>query len=68
MNAQHGKGKAMAKVGRPKKRPDDLELKNINFRASKEFVKRLKVYCVEHDTSMQDFIVSAIQDKMKAKK
>jgi len=61
------------KRGRPRTRDqEEVEnLRNVNFRADREFVKALRLFCIEHDTSMQDFIKEAIVEKLervKAKK
>lgn len=53
--------------GRPRTTDPNMEVKNVNFRAPREFVKRLKLYCVRHDLSIQDFIIEAIKEKMKTK-
>lgn len=63
----------MARKGRPVTRDqEDIDnLKNVNFRADKEFVKALRIFCIQNDVSMQDFIKEAIEEKMsrmKAKK
>ncbi len=38
--------------------------KMLNTRIPKELIKRIKVYCAEHETTMQDFITEAIQEKL----
>ena len=52
--------------GRPRVRDEEevKNLRNVNFRADKEFVKALRLFCVEHEISMQNFIKQAVQDKM----
>ena len=52
--------------GRPRVRDEEevKNLRNVNFRADKEFVKALRLFCVEHEISMQDFIKQSIQEKM----
>jgi hypothetical protein len=53
--------------GRPRVRDEEevKNLRNVNFRATKEFVKALRLYCVEHEISMQDFIKQSVQEKME---
>jgi hypothetical protein len=52
--------------GRPRVRDEEeiKNLRNVNFRADKEFVKALRLFCVGREISMQDFIKQAIQEKM----
>jgi hypothetical protein len=52
--------------GRPRVRDEEevKNLRNVNFRVDKDFVKALRLFCVESEISMQDFIKQAIQDKM----
>ena len=62
----------MAEVqrGRPKTRKEEevSNLRNVNFRADRDFVKAFRMFCIEHDISMQDFIKQAIQEKMERAK
>jgi len=56
--------------GRPKTRDkEDIDnLKNVNFRANKDFVKELRIFCIQNEVTMQDFIREAIEEKMRRKK
>lgn len=53
--------------GRPKQRTEEEteNLKTVNFRADRDFVKALRLFCIEHDVTMQAFIKEAIQEKME---
>lgn len=47
------------------------ELSKVRVSSDKEFVKALRIFCIEHEVTMQDFIREAIDEKMsrmKAKK
>ncbi len=56
--------------GRPRVRDEEevKNLRNVNFRADKDFVKALRLYCVEHEISMQDFIKQSVQENMERMK
>jgi len=55
---------------RPKTRnvEDIRHLKNVNFRVDKGFAKSLKLFCVKHEISMQEFIKQAVEEKRKSMK
>ena len=38
---------------------------NLATRIPRELHRRMKLYCVEHEVSIQEFAVEAIQDKLK---
>jgi len=50
----------------PKKKPE-VETKMLNTRVPKDLVKEIKLYCVENEMTMQDFIVEALQENLKKK-
>jgi len=54
-------------MARPKKNPD-VETKNLNARIPKDLAKKLKVFCVQNDITIQDFLIVAIREKLKGKK
>jgi len=57
---------AFIKEASKKKKPE-VETKMLNTRVPKDLIKRIKLYCVENEITMQDFIVESLQDKLKKK-
>ena len=55
-------------MARPKKPDKPEEVRNLNSRIPKELSVKLKVYCAQHEITMQDFLVQAIEAKLKEKK
>ena len=53
-------------MGRPKS-DKSIEMKNLNARVPKDLAKKLKMYCVQHEITVQNFLIDAIQDKLKKK-
>ena len=51
-------------MARPEKGKAE-ESKNLNARIPKELAKRLKIFCVQNEMTIQDFIVKAIQEKLE---
>ncbi|MBA7496702.1 hypothetical protein ES702_07311 [subsurface metagenome] len=43
----------------------ETETKMLNTRIPKDLIKRIKLYCVENEMTMQDFIIEASQEKLK---
>ena len=54
-------------MARPRKE-NPVETKNLNARIPKDLAKKLKMYCVQHDITIADFLIEAIKEKLKAKK
>jgi hypothetical protein len=55
-----GKGKPILKAVHPK-----VSLRMVNTRISVDLAKKLKLLCVNNDTSVQAFIREAIVEKME---
>ena len=51
----------------PNKKKPEVETKMLNTRVPKDLVKEIKLYCVENEMTMQDFIVEALQENLKKK-
>ena len=47
----------------PKKKPE-VETKMLNTRVPKDLIKRVKIYCAEHETTVQEFITQTIEEKL----
>ena len=43
----------------------DAETKMLNTRVPKDLIKRVKVYCAEHEITVQQFITETIEEKLK---
>ena len=48
----------------PKKKKPDLETKMLNTRVPKDLIKKVKMYCVEHETTVQEFITQTLEEKL----
>jgi hypothetical protein len=48
-----------------KKKKTEVETKMLNTRVPKGLIKKLKIYCVEHETTVQEFITQIIEEKLK---
>jgi NRPS condensation-like uncharacterized protein len=48
----------------PKKKKPDVEMKMLNTRVPKDLIKKLKVYCAEHETTVQEFITQTLEEKL----
>jgi len=42
----------------------EKDLKPLNTRLPKHLIRRLKMHCVKHDTSIQDFVTEAIEKQL----
>ena len=47
----------------PKKKPE-VETKMLNTRVPKDLIKKVKIYCAEHETTVQEFITQTIEEKL----
>ena len=47
----------------PKKKPE-VETKMLNTRVPKDLIKRVKIYCAEHETTVQEFITQTLEEKL----
>ena len=47
----------------PKKKPE-VETKMLNTRVPKDLIKKVKIYCAEHETTVQEFITQIIEEKL----
>ena len=47
---------------------DKEPLTQLATRIPKELHRRLKLYCVTHDTSVMDFVTEAIEEKLGRKR
>ena len=47
----------------PKKKPE-VETKMLNTRVPKDLIKKVKIYCAEHETTVQGFITQTIEEKL----
>ena len=47
-----------------KRKLPDPGAKMLNTRIPKELIKRIRVYCAEHEITIQDFITEAAQEKL----
>ena len=51
-----------------KPRPtSEKDLKPLNTRLPRNLIKRLKMYCVREDASIQDFVTQAIEKQLEEK-
>ena len=48
----------------PKKKKPDVETKMLNTRVPKDLIKKVKMYCVEHETTVQEFITRTLEEKL----
>lgn len=64
-NAKDSNAKeAIFKEKTPRETPAAAKTKMLNTRIPKDLIKRLKVYCVENEITMQDCITQMIQEKL----
>lgn len=55
-----------AKLAKDNYRQKDGELtKRLSFFTPEAFAKALKLYCIEHDTTMSDYINAVLMEKAK---
>ena len=47
-----------------KKKKPDAETKMLNTRVPKDLIKKVKMYCVEHEITMQEFITQTLEEKL----
>ena len=47
----------------PKKKPE-VETKMLNTRVPKDLIKKVKIYCAEHEITVQEFITQTIEEKL----
>jgi len=47
----------------PKKKPE-VETKMLNTRVPKDLIKKVKIYCAEHETTVQEFITQTLEEKL----
>ena len=47
---------------------DKADTKMLNTRVPKTMIKRMKLYCVERETTIQDFVTQAVEAKLKAER
>jgi hypothetical protein len=43
----------------------EKDLRPLNTRLPRDLIKRLKMYCVRHDTSIQDIVTRAIETQLQ---
>jgi hypothetical protein len=41
------------------------DLRPLNTRLPTELVRRIKIYCAEHDVTIQGFVMAAIEEKLE---
>jgi hypothetical protein len=49
----------------PKKKPE-VETKMLNTRVPKDLIKKVKIYCAEHETTVQEFITQTLEEKLNS--
>ncbi len=54
---------AFIKEASKKKKPE-VETKMLNTRVPKELIKKVKIYCAEHEITVQEFITQTIEEKL----
>ena len=42
-----------------------LDVKMLNTRLPKELIKKVKLYCVANDMTIQTFVAEALEEKLK---
>ena len=47
---------------------ENTDTKMLNTRIPRAMIKRMKLYCVEKETTIQDFMTQAIEARLKAEK
>ena len=47
----------------PKKKPG-VETKMLNTRVPKDLIKKVKIYCAEHEITVQEFITQTIEENL----
>lgn len=57
----------MSRVQTKAKAADD-ELVNLNARVARSLIKRVRTHCAHADVTMRDFITSALEQHLGAKK
>lgn len=59
--------KAIIKEKAPEKMSgaEKIETKMLNTRIPKDLIKRLKVYCIENEITIQDCITQVIREKLE---
>ncbi len=40
------------------------DLRPLNTRLPTDLIRRVKIYCAEHDVTIQGFVMSAIEEKL----
>lgn len=48
------------------KKPENTDTKMLNTRLPKAMIKSMKLYCVENETTIQDFMTQAVEARLKA--
>ena len=48
----------------PKKKMLEVETKMLNTRVPKDLIKKVKIYCAEHEITVQEFITQTIEKKL----
>ena len=48
----------------PNKKKPEVETKMLNTRVPKDLIKKVKIYCAEHETTVQEFITQTIEEKL----
>jgi len=54
---------AFIKEASNKKKPG-VETKMLNTRVPKDLIKKVKIYCAEHETTVQEFITQTLEEKL----
>jgi hypothetical protein len=58
----------MSRVRSNRSKAADDELVNLNARVARSVIKRVRAYCVHADVTMRQFITSALEQHLGAKK
>ena len=48
----------------PNKKKPEVGTKMLNTRVPKDLIKKVKIYCAEHEITVQEFITQTIEEKL----